>query len=167
MFKYSRNLTILIWIVSIMMIFIVKFSNKKKVKLLHKINKNEDIINSYLVESISNVDTIKGSHLEKRLIDKFLYKYKNMVESVYNYSLFYSSNLLCRDLIKNILLVFIYGMCSYMVIKNKISLGVVIVFQSFFLYFINSYLRIIEMFDEYYNFLISLNRIEDLFIIKE
>lgn len=167
MFKYSRNLTILIWIVSIMMIFIVKFSNKKKVKLLNKINKNEDIINSYLVESISNVDTIKGSHLEKRLIDKFLYKYKNMVESVYNYSLFYSSNLLCRDLIKNILLVFIYGMCSYMVIKNKISLGEVIVFQSFFLYFINSYLRIIEMFDEYYNFLISLNRIEDLFIIKE
>ena len=167
MFNYNKKMTILIWIVSFILIFIVKFSNKKKIKLLNRINKNEDIINSYLVESISNVDTIKGSHLEKRLFDKFLYKYKNMVESVYNYSLFYSSNLLCRDLIKNILLVFIYGMSSYMVIKNKISLGEVIVFQSFFLYFINSFLRIVDMFDEYYNFLVSLNRIEDLFVIKE
>ena len=125
------------------------------------------MINSYLVESVSNVDTVKGSHLEKRLFDNFFYKYKIMVDSIYNYSLFFNRNILIKNLIKNILLVLVYGIGSYLVIINKISFGEIIVFQSFFNYFIGASDRLVSLFDDYYNFLIALNRIEDLFIIRE
>ena len=59
---------ILIFIITIIFEFLIV---KRKKKYIRKINKHQDIINNYLIEGISNVDTIKGSHLEKRLIDKF------------------------------------------------------------------------------------------------
>ena len=152
MFKYKINITLLIWFFMIILFFIVMVNGKKKRKMLSIINKNEDIVNSYLVESISNVDTVKGSHLEKRLYDQFSFKYQSMICNVYKYSLFLEKNKLVREMIRNLLLVLVYASCSYLVIKNKIGLGEIIVFQSFFMYFVNSCSRLIELFDEYYDY---------------
>ena len=55
---------------------------------------NNDRINSYLVESISNIETIKGSHQEKRFIDKFKIKYQLFLEKNYAKSSGYASRLL-------------------------------------------------------------------------
>ena len=71
MYKYQINMFFIIFIFSLIFLLFYIYSVKKKKKFIISLNKNQDIINSYLVEAISNVDTIKGSHLEKRLYDKF------------------------------------------------------------------------------------------------
>ena len=76
MFKYNKNLTLGIILVLFINSLILIFILKRKKRYIKSVKKNEDIINSYIIQGISNVDTIKGSHLEKRLIDKFNINYK-------------------------------------------------------------------------------------------
>ena len=167
MYKYQINMFIIIFIFSLIFLLFYIYSVKKKKKLIISLNKNQDIINSYLVEAISNVDTIKGSHLEKRLYDKFSIKYKNMLNVLYKYSLFNS----IVDYFKNnnfdILTLIIYSLGSYLVIKNSISLSNIIIYQSFFIYYINSFTRFLNLIGEFNEFIVSLNRVEDLFLLDE
>ena len=58
---------------------------KQKKHQTSLISKSEDKVNSYIVQGIMNVDTIKGSHLEKRLIDKFSLQYKSFLERIYKF----------------------------------------------------------------------------------
>ena len=79
--------------------------------------KGEDIINSSIIEGLSNVDTIKGSHLEKRLIDLFTIKYKSFQENNYSLSLLITVQEFIKNLIYDILIILIYAFGSYFVIK--------------------------------------------------
>ena len=86
MINYNIKLTIIINIHILLIIIYILITNKLKKRLLKKVHRNEDIVNSYLIQGISNVDTIKGSHLEKRFIDKFSINYKLFQESIYSYN---------------------------------------------------------------------------------
>ena len=141
------------------------FRKKKARKVFNHVRKEEDKVNSYLVESLSNVDTIKGGHIEKRLIDNFLLKYQRLLDKNYDYSLFERVNQLVRELSNDLLLVIIYGFGSYLVISNKLNLGELLIYQSFFSYFLSSGNRILKLFTEYHDFKIALSRVEDLFTI--
>ena len=167
MYLYQIEIFIIILIFSLLfLLFYVYYSSRKK-KIIIKYNKNQDIVNSFLVESISNVDTIKGSHLEKRLSDVFIIKYQNMLSVLYKYN-FYN---LIMDFIKNnyfeLLNLFIYSIGSYLIIINKTSLSNIIIYQSFFNYYINSYIRLISTIGDYHEYLVSKNRVEDLFLLNE
>ena len=167
MYLYQIKLFLIIFICSLVFIlFYIYYSNKKK-RIVIRLNKNQDIVNSYLVESISNVDTVKGSHLEKRLLDMFIIKYKNMLNSLYKYN---SYNIV-MDFVKNnyfdLLVLIIYSFGSYLIISNSISLSNIIIYQSFFTYYINSFIRLIGVIGEYNEYLVSKNRVEDLFLLNE
>lgn len=167
MIKISKMMTLLIYIVIIILILnTFVFKNKKK-KLLIKNTKCEDIINSSIIEGLSNVDTIKGSHLEKRLTDLFTIKYKSFQEN--NYSL--THIILIQELIKNyiydILMLLIYALGSYLVIKNKLSISSFIIFQSFINYLLSCTSRCLKVLEDYPNYKISLERVEELYMIKE
>ena len=167
MYLYQIKLFLIIFICSLVFILVyIYYSNKKK-RIVIRLNKNQDIVNSYLVESISNVDTVKGSHLEKRLLDMFIIKYKNMLNSLYKYN---SYNIV-MDFVKNnyfdLLVLIIYSFGSYLIISNSISLSNIIIYQSFFTYYINSFIRLIGVIGEYNEYLVSKNRVEDLFLLNE
>jgi len=167
MYLYQIKLFLIIFICSLVFILVyIYYSNKKK-RIVIKLNRNQDIVNSYLVESISNVDTVKGSHLEKRLLDMFIIKYKNMLNSLYKYN---SYNIV-MDFVKNnyfdLLVLIIYSFGSYLIISNSISLSNIIIYQSFFTYYINSFIRLIGVIGEYNEYLVSKNRVEDLFLLNE
>ena len=142
------------------------YRRKRKRKLFLNVCKSEEQVNSYLIESLSNIDTIKGGHIEKSLIDRFLLKYEKLLERNYMYTLFLEINQLIRQNINDILLVLLYGIGSFLVIDNKIELGELFIYQSFFSYFLNSSNKLVELFDEYHNYKIALNRVEDLFTIS-
>ena len=79
--KYSRNLTKIILLpISLLSIISLVFYKRKK-KQARLISKGEDQVNSYIIQGVMNVDTIKGFHLEKRLIDKFSLQYKSFTSS--------------------------------------------------------------------------------------
>lgn len=166
MIKFQPLLGIIIVLSSLSILCILKLNYSKKKKLLKKVSTNEDIINSYLVEAVSNVDTIKGSHLEKRLIDRFKIKYEDSLETFYKYSLNLENISFIKNFLSEFLTVLIYFSGSILVIKNDFSLGKLLVYQSFFLYFSASANRGFNLLENFSDFSNSLNRIEELYLIK-
>ena len=121
MFKYNKMLLLIINIHVIIIILYTLRVNRQKKKKINIIKKKEDIINSYLIQGISNVDTIKGSHLEKRIIDKFTLNYKAFQEMIYNYNHILEQESLIKSLISDSIYIFVYGLGSLLVIKEKIE----------------------------------------------
>ena len=166
MFRINIQLSCCAVVFILFFLLFFLFRRKKKRKLFLSVCKAEEQVNSYLIESLSNIDTIKGGHIEKSLIDRFLLKYERLLEKNYIYSLFMGINQLIKDNINDILLVLLYGIGSFFVISNKMKLGELLIYQSFFSYFLNSSNKLIELIDEYHNYRVALNRVEDLFTIS-
>ena len=97
LFTINVRITLLVIMLSSMITLFMIIRNRKKRKLYISLCHNEEKANSYLIESLSSVDTIKGGHIEKRLSDKFLIIYKNLLEKSYLYMFFLSINKIVKD----------------------------------------------------------------------
>jgi ATP-binding cassette subfamily B protein len=166
MFNYSKNLTVIVCIPHLLVIIYLIITSKKKKKLLTKLKNREDSINSYLIQGISNVDTLKGSHLEKKIIDKFKISYKSFQEAIYNYNFFIEISSFFKNNINDLINILIFGIGSCYVINGKLSLSSLIVYQSFFSYFTNCLLRVISVLEEYNSYHLALDRVEEIFMIS-
>ena len=165
---YNFNLKLTLTILSLMILislYILVIIPKKK-QLINKISKGEDTINSYLIQGVSNVDTIKGSHLEKRLIDKFIINYKSFIEIIYKYRLFEDIYTFIKNNLTDFMYILIYGLGSYFVIKKQMTLSSLIVYQSIFLYLLNCFYRIINVIEDYSSFKNAVKRVEEIFMIS-
>ncbi len=138
-----------------------------KKRLMKDISIRQDIIHSHLINGISNVDTTKGFHLEKRLIDKFSLSYHIFLEKIYNYNRFYEIYTFIKNNIKDVLIVIIYGLGAYYVIKEKFSLGSLILYQTFFSYFNACFHNLISLIEDYSSYKIALDRVEELFVMTK
>lgn len=167
MYFSNKRLSFIISIISIIILFLTCFFGSKTRKLKKSLSKLEDNINSSLIEGISNVDTIKGSHLEKRLIDKFSLKYKSFLEHIYSYNF----NLELYNYIKNnlndFMTVIIYALGSYYVITSRLTLSNLIIYQMLFSYYLTCFYNLLNLLSNYNSFKVSLERIEELFLINE
>ena len=129
--------------------------------------KGEDTINSYIIQGISNVDTMKGSHLEKRMIDKFSLNYRSFLEKVYQWTTWEEIYYYLKNNINDWVLVCIYGIGAFYVIQEELTLSSLIVYQTFFSYFSTCFNHILAVIEEYNSYKISLDRVEELFMIEE
>lgn len=167
MLKINIKITTIIIIIFIIQIIITLIIKKKVKKQINSIKRNEDIINSYIIQGISNVDTIKGSHLEKRLIDKFNIQYKKYLEVFYHYNLIQEIYIFFKNNLNDLINTIIYTIGTILVIKNKINLPNLILYQSLFLYFNSSFYNLLYIIEEYNSYKISKERIEELFMINK
>ncbi len=167
LFSYQPKLFLLIILVSSIFFIVNVFNIPKKKKYLKKITSNEDYLNTSIIESINNVDTIKGSHLEKRLFDKFTLKYKGILNLIYAYSLNCEKISFSKNSLRDLLTLVIYGLGTYLVITTKITLGQLIVYESFYMYFLSALLKGLNLLEKYTTFSNSLSRIEDLFLLTK
>ncbi len=167
MFRYQKHLTIYTIIpLSILLLYQILISPKKK-KHIKSISHREDMINSYLIQGISNVDTIKGSHLEKRLIDKFMLNYKSFLEAIYSYNILLERYNFNKNNLNDISLLIIFGLGSYYVINGNLPLNNLIVYQLFFSYFNTSFYNLISILEEYNSYKVALTRVEEIFMINK
>ena len=167
MFNINKEISVFSFITVFSLGFVIIFRNRFKKQHFDSVCRKEEKVNSYLIEALSNVDTIKGGHIEKRLSDKFLYLYRDLLNSSYKYSLFNEVNYFIKDSIKNILLVLVYGFGCFLVVSKKLVISDILIYQSFLMIFISSCMEIINLIDEVDNYKISLNRVEDLYTISE
>ena len=167
MFNYNKKITLILLIPIILYLFFTLLINKNKKKILPSINASTDKTNSYIIEGISNVDTIKGFHLEKRMIDKFIIHYKNLLELIYKYNYLIETNNFIKSNINDSFLIIIYLIGGIQVINKKISLSSLIIYQTFFNYFINCFSQITSLIEEYNSYKIALDRVEEIFMIHK
>lgn len=167
LFNINNKLTYLS-IFQFIMLLLLNFIFKNKIKnKTAKYYKQEEKVNSYLVESLSSVDAIKGMHIEKRTIDKFLLKYKNYLESAYCLSITNEANIYLKNIINSIFIVILLHLGTILVINNEITLSEFIIYQSINNFYLSSFYSFISIINEYPKYKASLERIEDIFNIKE
>ncbi len=167
MYHCSHEITIVVWLLSVIVLINIYFYGLIKRKSQVKIGKYEDRINSSLIEGISNVDTIKGSHLEKRLIDKFNLNYKSFLDLIYKHNLYSEISNLINNNLNDLILIIIYGLGSIYVIKSELTLSNLIVYQIFFSFYFSCFSNLIILLDNYSSYKVSLSRVEELFLINE
>ena len=167
MLKFNFKLTLIINLNILIIILFIIISNKNKKKSIKRIHRSEDIINSYLIQGISNVDTIKGSHLEKRMIDKFSVNYKSFQESIYSFNNISEIENLIKSIVNDLIFILILGIGSYLVIKDKLSLSNLIIYQTLVNYYLKSAINIINVMSTYNSFKVSLDRVEELYMLEE
>ena len=167
LFRFQKELTIILMIFfGVITILTIVFQKRKKQKK-QEIVKGEDTINSYIIQGISNVDTMKGSHLEKRMIDKFSLNYRSFLEKVYQWTTWEEIYYYLKNNINDWVLVCIYGIGAFYVIQEELTLSSLIVYQTFFSYFSTCFNHILAVIEEYNSYKISLDRVEELFMIEE
>ena len=167
MLKYEKKLTNIINLFLGLLLIITIIEEKKKKQKLKKVKEREDNANSYLVQGISNVDTIKGSHLEKRFIDKFDLNFKALEEHTYQYTKECEKESYQKRIINDLLYLVIFALGTYTVILEKMTLGTLILFETLSRYYISSFTNILYLISNYPSYKITLDRIEELFMIEE
>ena len=109
---------------------------------------------------------MKGSHLEKRMIDKFKINYKSFIETVYHYSVMVEIYQFIKNNIQDLMITIIYGIGSMEVIKENLSISNLILYQTAYSYFRNSFSNLLSLLEEYASFKIALNRVEEIYLIS-
>ncbi|MBE6157254.1 MAG: ATP-binding cassette domain-containing protein [Firmicutes bacterium] len=167
MFNISYVLAIYV-LITILIIFLYNiFIKKKKKKSITKFHKQEEKINSYLIETLTSVETIKGLHIEKSTISKFKTRYKNYLESFYNLSLLSEVNSSFKNNFNNIMLVIVYGVGTVLVIYKKLTIVELFIFEGLLNYFISGISNLLLLQTEYTNYKTALDRIHDMYMIKQ
>lgn len=165
LFNISWKLSCIVILFTILLVLLYFTFKRKRRRFIRKISNGEDYINSYLVESLTNVDTIKGTHMEKILRDMFLIKYKNLLDYTYNLNFLDQIISLIKNIFNDVMLLLIFGFGSYLVIINELSLSKVLVYYNIFNYYLNSLLNLVDVLNNYNNFKVASFRVEDLFLI--
>ncbi len=167
LFNINKKLSIialflLLSLVSVSLIF--KKTIKQKTEKLYR---KEEQINSFLIETLSSVEAIKGMHIEIPTIKKITKKYREFLNSLYSLSLTSEAITILKSIIYNIFVVIILYYGSNYVIKGQVSLSDLIVFQSILSFYTSSFQSLITIITEYPRYKIASERIEDLFTIKK
>ncbi len=166
-FSINKYFSLLIVIISIVLIIIMFIFNKYKSKIIKIIKNSEDMVNSHLIEAVTSVETIKGSHLEKRYIDNFLLKYNYLLDRQFIYIKVVEIIEFIKNNIHSFLIVSLYSIGSIYIIKGDMNISSILILQIFLQYYYDSLQKIIILINNYSEYKIVKERVEELFLIEE
>ncbi len=166
MYWYSKNLTfIVIFSLPIYFLISIIFTPIIRIKLEDKFNKGADN-QSFLVESISGIDTVKSMAVEPRWIQKWdnqLAGYVYASLSVVNISSIY--NLLINLVNKLVTAAILYFGAKY-VINNELTVGELIAFNMFASHISSPIIRMAQLWNDFQQVGISMSRLGDILNTK-
>ena len=136
-------------------------------KLVKKDLENNSIINTNLIESITNFETIKGLNIEAKIIDKLEYLYSKKLKNVLKFSNIINFCNFIKESVELtiLLLINLYGILE--VTKGSMQLSTLIVFNTILMYFLDPVKNIINLASDYYMAKNALDRANTLFEIKK
>jgi len=137
---FMIGLAILILYFIIIVIFRWSFNDYiKKIQ----IKKSEST--SYMIETISGFETVKGTHLEESVKERFEKKYVKFIKDIFNYQNLYFLQDLFKELINNIGFIVITLIGCLLVVEDKLTLGALFTFSSLLVYFLEPIKNIINL----------------------
>ena len=135
-------------------------------KQTKKYYRKNERLNSYLIESFSSFEMIKGLHLEVNIISKFQETYKKLLLSMYKLTKTMEGLNFLKNVITYIFLTIILGLGSIYVISEEISLGSFIIFQGILSYYFVTFKNMVNLILDYQRFKLCLDRVNDLYQLK-
>ncbi len=164
MFIINKYLFLLIFLISVIYIILYLFFRNKIYSRSYDLKEKNSLINSYLVESIVGINTIKNCGIEKERINDFKNKYSDLLDSNIKYNKILLNFNLVDNLISswsNILILFVgYTLVN----KNLLSFSYLLVANSVIIYYFISFKNIVSLDNLFINAKNSYKRLENFFV---
>ena len=163
----NSTLTMIGIIMIIMYFIVIKIFNKifnYYIKKYQELNAN---INSYMVESISNIDSIKFLSLEDIVSNNMDVKYNKYLNNSYKFERIYNFQKFIKEMINYLGLTTIISFGVLMVIDGKMTLGQVITYNTMIVYFLEPIKSIIGLELLLKKTKISIDRVDELYEINK
>jgi len=146
----------------IMITFLIK---KILYPYLEKGKEKASLVDSYLVETITGVETIKTQHLFFNIFYNFINRYNSFQNLSFSYHRISFNYQFLKSIIENYgtLILLIYG--CYLIMINKLTLGEFITFQTLVSYLFTSCFSILGIVMEFQDVRLSIKRIQELYDI--
>ncbi len=155
---------IIILILYFIIIFLFRNSFNDNIK---KIQVKKSETTSYMVESISGFETVKGNHIESSIISRFEKKYVKLLKELFNYQNLYFIQNLFKDIINNIGFIIIIFIGCILVSDEKLEFGTLLTFSSLLVYFLDPIKNIINLDYTIKEAKISLKRVLEIVTYKK
>ena len=162
MLMYSVKLSLIsITFIAIIGIIFVLITPELRIRLEDKFQMGAQS-NSYLVESITGVQTVKSLGVEGSMFRKWEDKLGKYIKSSFNLSIMGNfTGSITKFLQKLMTIAILYvGVC--LVIENKLTIGQLIAFQMFSGQFSAPVLRLVNLWNEFQQTLLAVDRIGDI-----
>ena len=162
MFIYSAKLTLISlgFITVIALIFLI-ITPELRTRLEDKFQMGAQS-NSYLVESITGVQTVKSLGVEGSMFKKWEEKLGKYIKSSFNLSVMGNFTGSITKFIQKVMTITILYVGVCLVIENKLTIGQLIAFQMFAGQFSAPVLRLVNLWNEFQQTLLAVDRIGDI-----
>ena len=160
------NLFLIIILIFIVYFSIFLFNNNKIKHYMINTQEKDAMINEIMIESIRGINTIKNLGIEKEIYYKAMNKYNDYIDNGYQFNNKYNKIKLLKDSTINIGMLLIMLIGGLLIVEDKLSISLFIVFIFFAQYFFEPMRNILEispLLSASYN---ALYRISDFYDIK-
>lgn len=164
--KINYKLTLIGVVIVILYLIIVKLFNKSFRKYIKRIQEDGAVANSYMIESINNIDTVKSLGLEEINCDQMSIKYNTYLNSNYEFQKMYNLENFFKDLINYVGLSIIIGLSTLFVLEGKMTIGEILTYNSMIIYFLEPIKGIIDLEVIIKKTKSSIERVTELYEIK-
>ncbi|MEI7473432.1 MAG: type I secretion system permease/ATPase [bacterium] len=162
MFLYSVKLTfIVLAFISMVAVIYVTITPELRKRLNDKFQMAAQS-NSYLVESVTGIQTIKSLSIEGTMQKKWEDYLSNYVRSSFNLSNMATVTGATSSGLQKLMTIFVLYIGVRLVIENKLTIGQLIAFQMFANQFTNPVLRLVNLWNEFQQTLLAVDRLGDI-----
>ncbi len=168
-FLYMINfkLTLIVIFVLILYFLVTFIYNKFLFKMIRLNKKDSNAVNTFMVESIEGVMSIRGSNTFLQFKDKFSSLYNNFIISSYNFFKKYNTLNFLNNFLVSILIVVIITMGSIFVIDGNMDSSSIITYYSVLCFFLEPVKNVANFDVVVKKSRISIERIEELLMVEE
>lgn len=126
--------------------FVLSFIYNRVFKYyISDIKNQKEFVNSFMYESISGFETVKGIGIENKIISIFNNRYISLLNSFYKLQNHVNVQTSFKDFINDIGNICIIFVGSLLVFENKIDLGYLITYTSLMVYFLEPIRNIVDL----------------------
>lgn len=167
LFSINIKLTIISIIIAIIYCIVIIIYNRVIHKYVKKSYEHSSLVNSYLVETISSIDTIKGLNIEDIVCNKMFFKYNHFLninkkintilynEEFFKDTIYYFGNLF----------ILFYGIM--MVKNNNLELTTLFTYINLFSYFLEPIRNIMDLNLTLKTSILSIKRVVELYSVSK
>jgi len=168
-FLYMINfkLTLIVIFVLILYFLVTFIYNKFLFKMIRLNKKDSSAVNTFMVESIEGVMSIRGSNAFLQFKDKFSSLYNNFIISSYNFFKKYNTLTFLNNFLISILIVVVITVGSIFVIDGDMDSSSIITYYSVLCFFLEPVKNVANFDVVVKKSRISIERIEELLMVEE
>lgn len=164
---FNKKLTIILLMMVLLIFGIMLIFRPLLEKRVLNSKEQASKLNSFLVETIGGIETIKNQNIQNFIEKNFLFKYCKYNQSSLSYNYVFILEQFLKNLIDQFGTFFIMIFGSYLVVKQEISISILITFITLIGYLLEPIKNMIDLDLSWKEARISFKRIHELYEIKE